>query len=302
MPKLGDVIGRFTLERELGRGPMSEVFLALEAETRWKVAFKFFLLEPGSKPADRALWAQRMLREARAAAEFHHEHTVRVHEVGEREGAPYLVRDFIEGRSLAEYVGDRSPGALGRKPRVASRPWPGRSPTFIARGLVHRDVKPATSSSAATGRSASSTSGVARRSIDRAAGIALPRTDRVRTTGAPGQGPQRGLRPATAPPPGARLEPANPAGQWGFGRDRFDHGRSVSAPANATPQPPPQAPQTGAAPRPGDACLRRHLERFANLLGDLAVGGSVPDGVSSRLSSSSQGLRLPWGTGGGGNG
>src|ERR1700722_5837634 len=99
MPKLGDVIGRFTLERELGRGPMSEVFLAVEGETGWKVACKVFLLEPGSHAADRALWAQRMVREATTAAQFQHPCVVRVHEVGAVGELPYLVRDFIVGHS-----------------------------------------------------------------------------------------------------------------------------------------------------------------------------------------------------------
>ena len=98
MPNVGDVIGRFTLDRELGRGPLSEVFLAVERSSGWKAAFKIFLLEPGSKPNDHALFAERMVREATAAARFLHENTVRVHEVGQLGAFPYLVSDYIEGR------------------------------------------------------------------------------------------------------------------------------------------------------------------------------------------------------------
>jgi eukaryotic-like serine/threonine-protein kinase len=178
MPKLGDVIGRFTLEQELGRGPMSEVFLGVERETGWKVAVKVFLLEPGSKPGDHARWAQRMVREAAVAAAFKHENVIRVHEVAEQRGAPYLGRDFIEGRSLVEYVVDRSNGALERKLR-----WLrdlARTLAEIHRaGLVHRDVKPSNVLIRRDGALRLLDFGVARRSVDREAGLVGPTTDRL---------------------------------------------------------------------------------------------------------------------------
>jgi serine/threonine protein kinase len=189
MPKVGDVIGRFTLEQELGRGPMSEVFLALEHGSRWKAAFKVFVLEPGSHAGDQSLFAQRMVREAKLAATFLHENVVKVHEVGELAGAPFLVRDFIEGRPLADYVEDRSHGWLERKLH-----WIREAARTLAdihrAGLVHRDVKPSNLLVRRDGAIRFLDFGVARRSVDREAGLpaAGPRTpagQRPRVLGTP---------------------------------------------------------------------------------------------------------------------
>ncbi|HEY2512396.1 MAG TPA: serine/threonine-protein kinase [Polyangiaceae bacterium] len=183
MPKVGDVIGRFSLERVLGRGPMSEVFLAVEEGTGWKAAFKTFLLEPGSRTSDHAQWADRMQREARHAASFQHPNVVAIHEVGELGGAPYLVRDFIEGRPLAEYVTDCSPGSFERK-----RDWLlelARTLADIHRaGLVHRHVKPTNVLIRRDGALRVLDFGVARRSLDREAGLVTARPDRTPTPGA----------------------------------------------------------------------------------------------------------------------
>ena len=206
MPKPGDVIGRFTLERELGRGPTSEVFLGVEPATKWKVALKVFLLEPGSKPADHARWAQRMVREATAAARFRHERVVRVHEVGEQNGTPYLVRDFIEGRSLAELVSDHSKGAIERKVQWL-RDLAGVLAEIHQAGLVHRDVKPSNVLVRRDGALRLLDFGVARRSVDREAGLAGPTTDRMpsgterlRVVGTPAyMAPERFSHQATSP-------------------------------------------------------------------------------------------------------
>ena len=182
MPKVGDVIGRFSLERVLGRGPMSEVFLAVETGTGWKAAFKIFLLEPGSRTSDHARWAERMQREARQAAAFQHPNVVVIHEVGELANAPYLVRDFIEGYPLSDYVSDCSPGSFERK-----REWLlqlARTLADIHRaGLVHRHVKPTNVLIRRDGALRVLDFGVARRSLDREAGLVTARPERTPTPG-----------------------------------------------------------------------------------------------------------------------
>jgi serine/threonine-protein kinase len=206
MLKPGATIGRFTLERELGRGPMSEVFLAIEKETGWKVACKVFLLEPGSKPTDHASWAQRMVREASAAAQFQHENVVRIHEVGAIGTMPYLVRDFIEGKSLAEYVGDRTAGSLERK-LVWLRDLAFILAEIHRAGIVHRDVKPSNVLVRRDGALRLLDFGVARRSVDREAGLVGPTvdrlpsgTERLRVVGTPAYlAPERFAHQATSP-------------------------------------------------------------------------------------------------------
>jgi serine/threonine-protein kinase len=177
MPQAGDVFGRFVLQRELGRGPMSEVFLA-EDDSRWKVAVKFFLLEPGGSLDDRPKWSSRMVREARAAADFRHPNVVAIHEVGDVAGFPYLIRDFIEGSSLAEAAFDRDPAlAAWRLHWVREL---ARTLADIHRtGLVHRDVKSSNVLVRRDGALRVLDFGVARRSVDRTAGLAAPISERI---------------------------------------------------------------------------------------------------------------------------
>ena len=171
--RVGDTVGRFRLERALGQGPTSEVFLAIEPTLCWKVAVKVFVPEPVSFAYDHARWSQRMVREATTASSFRHPNAVVVHEVGQWQGSPYLARDFIEGKALAEYVADLSPAARGWKLH-----WLLELAEVLAAihasGLVHRNVKPSGAVIRRDGQLKLLDFGIARRSVDRAAGIAIP--------------------------------------------------------------------------------------------------------------------------------
>jgi len=213
MPKIGDTIGRFTVEQELGRGLMSEVLLVVERDTGWKAAFKIFLLEPGSSPHDEARWAQRMVREATLAARFQDERAVRVHEIGLLGGAPYLVRDFIAGKPLTEYVGDVSRGALDRKLRWL-RDLAAVLGEIHRAGLVHRDVKPGSVVIRRDGALRLLDFGVARRSVDREAGLVAPRADPADAR----RRPRARGTPAYMAPERFALQGASPAAdQFGWG-------------------------------------------------------------------------------------
>jgi serine/threonine protein kinase len=213
MPKIGDTIGRFTVLEELGRGVMSEVFLVVESDTRWKAAFKIFLLEPGSSPHDEARWAQRMVREATLAARLQDERVVRVHELGLLGGAPYLIRDFIAGKPLSEYVGDRSRGAIDRKLR-----WLRDLAAVLAEihraGLVHRDVKPSSVVIRRDGALRLLDFGVGRRSMDREVGLLAACADPAD----PRPRPRARGTPAYMAPERFALQGASPAAdQFGWG-------------------------------------------------------------------------------------
>jgi len=95
-------IGRFGLIRELARGGMGQVFLARDTKLGRKVAIKFLLR------ADPAFVA-RFLVEARATAQCTHENIITIHEVGEHDGLPYMVLEYLEGRTLLEMIETRLP-------------------------------------------------------------------------------------------------------------------------------------------------------------------------------------------------
>lgn len=129
--------GRFSLERELGRGGMGVVYLARDVILERPVAIK--LLAPALSARDEM--RRRFLREARIAAQCFHPHIVPIHEVAESGDLAWFVMAYVQGETLADRL--RRAGPL--KPDVVRRI--GREVGWALsyaheRGVVHRDVKP----------------------------------------------------------------------------------------------------------------------------------------------------------------
>jgi len=124
----------FRLERLLGRGGMGVVYLAQDTSLGRPVAVKFIASkQPG--PVARAYFET----EARAIARLQHPNVVSVFRVGEVEGHPYIVSEYVAGRSLA-----RLPLPLPWR-RVLTLGL-GLARGLAAahhRGVLHRDIKPA---------------------------------------------------------------------------------------------------------------------------------------------------------------
>ncbi len=99
-PKLlpGQLFGRYRIEKELGRGGMGAVFLALDTQLDRKVALKV----PSFRFGETEELIVRFYREARAMATVHHPNICPVYDVGEIDGQLFLSMAFIEGRSLSQ--------------------------------------------------------------------------------------------------------------------------------------------------------------------------------------------------------
>ena len=125
-------IDRFGLIREIARGGMGQVFLARDTKLGRKVAIKFLL-------HDDPAFAQRFLIEARATARCTHENIVAIYEVGEYQGLPYMVLEYLEGKTLSQVL-ESKPGPKQFAELMLS--------VFRAleraheHGIVHRDLKP----------------------------------------------------------------------------------------------------------------------------------------------------------------
>ncbi len=125
-------IDRFGLIREIARGGMGQVFLARDTKLGRKVAIKFLLHDDPN-------FAQRFLIEARATARCTHENIVAIYEVGEFQGLPYMVLEYLEGKTLSQVL-EAKPGPKQFAELMLS----------VARalerahehGIVHRDLKP----------------------------------------------------------------------------------------------------------------------------------------------------------------
>jgi serine/threonine-protein kinase len=125
--------GRYDIERELGRGGMAQVYLARDRELDRQVALKVLAAHLGGDDEFR----RRFLREARLAGRLSHPNVVGVYDAGESEGRPYIVMEYVPGRTLAE-CGRLSPDRVAELGRQACA---GLQHAHDA-GLVHRDVKP----------------------------------------------------------------------------------------------------------------------------------------------------------------
>jgi serine/threonine-protein kinase len=131
------LLGRYSLERELGRGGMGIVYLARDVSLDRPIALK--LLPP--ELAERRLPRERFLREARLAARLSHPNIVPIHAVEEAGRLVWFVMAYVPGESLGQRLRER--GAL--PPLEAVRilrdvAW-GLGYAH-GQGVIHRDVKP----------------------------------------------------------------------------------------------------------------------------------------------------------------
>ena len=127
--------GRYTIERELGRGGMATVYLAGDEKHGRQVAIK--VLRP---ELTASVDAGRFLREIGIAARLAHPHIVPLLDSGEAAGLLYYVAPYVSGGSLRDRL--RS-GALPLADAVRVAREVGAALDYAHRqGLVHRDVKP----------------------------------------------------------------------------------------------------------------------------------------------------------------
>jgi len=138
VPSVGDVIGKYVVERVIGSGGMGLVVAARNQELNELVAVK--LLRP--KAAGDKVHAERFAREARAIVKIKSEHVVRVLDAGTLEsGAPFIVMEYLVGRDLAQIV--REEGALPLHRAVDCMLQVCEAVASAhAVGVVHRDLKP----------------------------------------------------------------------------------------------------------------------------------------------------------------
>ncbi len=130
------VAGKFELLSVVGHGAFGTVFKARDHELGRTVAVKM----PRSGPFTDAQAGDRFVREARNVAQLRHPAIVPVHEVGQEDGLPFLVSDFIDGMSLADYLTGR------RLPFVEAAELTATVADALQyahdQGVIHRDVKP----------------------------------------------------------------------------------------------------------------------------------------------------------------
>jgi len=130
--------GRCLVERVIGRGARSTVYLAWHQAFQIPVAVKVM-----SKAGDHGdgLFSERFLREARIAAQLTHPNIVRVYDCGETEDSYYLVLEYIEGESCRDKLDQWGAFDWQRAVQIILQVAEGLQ-YATKKGIIHRDLKP----------------------------------------------------------------------------------------------------------------------------------------------------------------
>jgi DNA-binding beta-propeller fold protein YncE len=134
----GETFAGHRIEGLAGRGGMGEVYRATELRLDRVVALK--LIAP--QLAGDEEFRERFLRESRAAASIEHPNVIPIYYAGERDGLLYIAMRYVDGQDLRTHVRAAGRLAPGDAAQVVSQVAAGLDAAH-ARGLVHRDVKPA---------------------------------------------------------------------------------------------------------------------------------------------------------------
>jgi serine/threonine protein kinase len=137
-PEMLGRIGKYEIEREIGRGGMGIVLKGFDSELNRPVAIK--LLAPHLASSGTA--RQRFIREARAAAAVVHENVIVIHGIQTDSKLPSIVMPYIAGPSLQQFIDANGPLEAIDVVRVGIQIAAGLSAAHD-QGLVHRDIKPA---------------------------------------------------------------------------------------------------------------------------------------------------------------
>ena len=136
------MLGRYQLEKELGKGAMGVVYLGKDPKIGRVVAIKTLALSQEFEGDELTDARERFFREAETAGRLQHQNIVTIFDAGEEHDLAYIAMEFLKGKDLVDYC---RPGSLLPMPTVI---------TIIARvaqalayahrqNVVHRDIKPA---------------------------------------------------------------------------------------------------------------------------------------------------------------
>ena len=128
---------RYEVVQRVGVGGMADVYLAEDTQLGRQVALK--ILHP--QYAGDSSFVERFRREALSAAKLQHPNIVQIYDSGQEGDFNFIVMEYVEGRSLKDYLADEGPLEIREAARIA-----GEVLTALAyahrTGLVHRDIKP----------------------------------------------------------------------------------------------------------------------------------------------------------------
>lgn len=136
------VLGRYRLERELGRGAMGTVYLATDPTIGRELAVKTLPIMQACEDREQAEIAARFFREAEAVGRLDHANIVAVHDAGKEHDLAYIAMDYVRGESLDAWTGGARLLPVWEVLEIAAQVADALAYAH-SRKVVHRDIKPA---------------------------------------------------------------------------------------------------------------------------------------------------------------